>query len=89
MISATVAFNTAVTAATAAVIGYVDYVVDSVAVRVIGGDALRIAEAVRRRRVDDALDDHRILRARVVRHRRRPPSLSEQRGDGGWRQNPT
>jgi putative hydrolase len=44
-------------AATAAVIGYVDYVVDSVAVRVIGGDALRIAEAVRRRRVEVSPDD--------------------------------
>ena len=39
-------------AAVAAVVGYVDYLVDSVAVRVIGGDALRIAEAVRRRRVE-------------------------------------
>ncbi|MFZ4718124.1 MAG: zinc-dependent metalloprotease [Ilumatobacteraceae bacterium] len=44
-------------AATAAVVGYVDYLVDSVAVRVIGGDALRIAEAVRRRRVETAPDD--------------------------------
>jgi putative hydrolase len=44
-------------AATAAVIGYVDYVVDSVAVRVIGGDALKIAEAVRRRRVEVSPDD--------------------------------
>jgi putative hydrolase len=44
-------------AATAAVVGYVDYLVDSVAVRVIGGDALRIAEAVRRRRVEVAPDD--------------------------------
>src|SRR6478736_1133695 len=35
-------------AAAAAVVGYVDYVVDGVSVRVIGGDALRIAEAVRR-----------------------------------------
>ncbi|MEI8240607.1 MAG: zinc-dependent metalloprotease [Actinomycetota bacterium] len=44
-------------AAVAAVIGYVDYMVDSVAVRVIGGDALRIAEAVRRRRVETSPDD--------------------------------
>ena len=44
-------------AAAAAVIGYVDYMVDGVAVRVIGGDALRIAEAVRRRRVDHSADD--------------------------------
>lgn len=44
-------------AAIAAVVGYVDYLVDSVAVRVIGGDALRIAEAVRRRRVEVTPDD--------------------------------
>lgn len=44
-------------AAVAAVVGYVDYLVDSVAVRVIGGDALRIAEAVRRRRVEAGPDD--------------------------------
>ena len=44
-------------AAAAAVIGYVDYMVDGVSVRVIGGDALRIAEAVRRRRVDHSADD--------------------------------
>ncbi len=44
-------------AAAAAVIGYVDYMVDGVSVRVIGGDALRIAEAVRRRRVDHNADD--------------------------------
>lgn len=51
-------------AATAAVVGYVDYLVDSVAVRVIGGDALRIAEAVRRRRVESGADEmfvHRLL----------------------------
>ncbi|CAB4836214.1 unannotated protein [freshwater metagenome] len=34
-----------------------DYLVDSVAIRVIGGDALRIAEAVRRRRVEASPDD--------------------------------
>ena len=44
-------------AAAAAIIGYVDYMVDGVSVRVIGGDALRIAEAVRRRRVDHGADD--------------------------------
>ena len=47
----------ALDAAVAAVVGYVDYMVDSVAVRVIGGDALRIAEAVRRRRVESSPDD--------------------------------
>ena len=44
-------------AAVAAVVGYIDYTVDSVAVRVVGGDALRIAEAVRRRRVETGPDD--------------------------------
>ena len=44
-------------AAVAAVVGYIDYTVDSVAVRVVGGDALRIAEAVRRRRVETGTDD--------------------------------
>ena len=36
----------------AVVVGYTDWVVDAVAVRVVGGDALRIAEAVRRQRVE-------------------------------------
>jgi putative hydrolase len=43
--------------AVAAVVGYVDYMVDAVAVRVIGGNALRIAEAVRRRRVEATAED--------------------------------
>lgn len=36
----------------AVVVGYTDWVVDAVAVRVVGGDALRIAEAVRHQRVE-------------------------------------
>jgi putative hydrolase len=44
-------------AAVAAVVGYTDWVVDAVAVRLIGGEALRIAEAVRRQRVDATPDD--------------------------------
>lgn len=44
-------------AATAAVLGYVDYMVDAVAARLIGGDALRIAEAIRRRRVEATAED--------------------------------
>jgi len=44
-------------AAMAAVIGYVDYVVDSVTTRLIGGDARRISEAVRRRRIETSPDD--------------------------------
>lgn len=39
-------------AAVAAVVGYTDWVVDAVAVRVVGGEALRIAEAVRRHRAE-------------------------------------
>ena len=58
-------------AAAAVVIGYVDYMVDGVSVRVIGGDALRIAEAVRRRRVDHSADDlyiERLLGLRLTHH---------------------
>jgi putative hydrolase len=44
-------------AAVAAVVGYTDWVVDAVAVRVIGGEALRIAEAVRRQRGGATSDD--------------------------------
>jgi putative hydrolase len=44
-------------AAVAAVVGYVDYMVDSVAARLIGGDSLRIAEAVRRRRIEATAED--------------------------------
>ena len=41
----------------AVVVGYIDWVVDAVAVRLVGGNALRIAEAVRRRRVETTADD--------------------------------
>lgn len=44
-------------AAVATAIGVIDWVVDAVAVRVIGGDALQIAEAVRRRRAETSPDD--------------------------------
>jgi len=44
-------------AAVAAVVGYTDWVVDAVAVRVVGGEALRIAEAVRRRRTETSSED--------------------------------
>ncbi len=43
-------------AALAAVVGYVDYVVDTIASRLIGGDAARISEAVRRRRIETSPD---------------------------------
>ena len=55
-------------AAVAAVVGYTDWVVDAVAVRVIGGEALRIAEAVRRQRAETSADDvfvERLLGIRV------------------------
>ncbi len=41
----------------AVVVGYTDWIVDAVAVRVVGGNALRIAEAVRRRRVETSVND--------------------------------
>ena len=44
-------------AAMAAIIGYVDHVVDTVTTRLIGGDAGRISEAVRRRRIETSPDD--------------------------------
>jgi putative hydrolase len=44
-------------AAVAAVVGYTDWVVDAVAVRVVGGEALRIAEAVRRQRAATSDED--------------------------------
>ena len=44
-------------AAVAAVVGYTDWVVDAVAVRVVGGEALRIAEAVRRQRAGATSED--------------------------------
>jgi len=44
-------------AAVTAVVGYVDWMVDAVAVRLIGGEALTVAEAVRRRRLEASPDD--------------------------------
>jgi putative hydrolase len=58
-------------AAVAVTIGVIDWVVDAVAVRVIGGEALRIAEAVRRRRADASPDDlfvERLLGIRLGAH---------------------
>lgn len=52
-----VALQPVLDAAIAAVIGYVDYIVDGVTARLIGGDALRVAEAVRRRRVEVSPED--------------------------------
>ena len=44
-------------AAVATAIGVIDWVVDAVAVRLIGGSALQIAEAARRRRAETSPDD--------------------------------
>ncbi len=63
-----VAMQPRLDAAVATVVGYTDWVVDAVAVRVIGGNALRIAEAVRRRRVETSSDDvfvERLLGIRI------------------------
>ena len=54
---AQVAMQPQLDAAMAAVIGFVDHVVDTVATRLIGGDARRISEAVRRRRIETSPDD--------------------------------
>jgi putative hydrolase len=58
----------ALDAAVAMVIGCIDWVVDAVAVRIIGGDALQIAESIRSRRIDPSPDDvfvERLLGIRV------------------------
>ena len=54
-------------AAVAAVVGYTDWVVDAVAVRVVGGEALRIAEAVRRQRSGSTPDDQFVERLLGIR----------------------
>ncbi len=57
-------------AALAAVVGYIDHVVDQIAFRLIGGDAARISEAVRRRRIETSPDDifvERLLGLRLTR----------------------
>lgn len=56
-------------AAFGAVLGLVDYYADAVAVRLIGGTAMQIAEAIRRRRVESSPDDvyvHRLLGLHVT-----------------------
>lgn len=49
-------------AAIAGIIGYVDSLVDSAAVRLVGGESLRIAEAVRRRRIEQSPHDQFVER---------------------------
>jgi hypothetical protein len=52
-----VALEPELDAAVAVTIGVIDWVVDAVAVRIIGGNSLQIAEAVRRRRAEASPDD--------------------------------
>ena len=52
-----IALEPALDAAVAVTIGVIDWVVDAVSVRTIGGNALQIAEAVRRRRAEASPDD--------------------------------
>ena len=54
-------------AAVAAVVGYTDWLVDAVAVRVVGGEALRIAEAVRRQRASASAEDTFVERLLGIR----------------------
>lgn len=51
----------------AVVVGYTDWIVDAVAVRLVGGNALRIAEAVRRRRLETSSSDAFIERLLGIR----------------------
>jgi putative hydrolase len=49
-------------AAIAGIVGYVDSLVDSAAVRLVGGESLRIAEATRRRRIEQSPHDQFVER---------------------------
>jgi putative hydrolase len=75
----------------AVVVGYTDWIVDAVAVRVVGGNALRIAEAVRRRRVESTASDtfvEQLLGIRlgddqVARGKRFVQGVVDRAGDAG------
>jgi uncharacterized protein (DUF2342 family) len=54
-------------AAVAVTIGVIDWTVDAVAVRLIGGSALQIAEAARRRRAETSPDDMFVERLLGIR----------------------
>ena len=77
----------------AVVVGYTDWIVDAVAVRVVGGNALRIAEAVRRRRVETTASDSfveqllgiRLGEAQVARGKAFVQGVVDRAGDGGLR----
>jgi putative hydrolase len=75
----------------AVVVGYTDWLVDAVAVRVVGGDALRIAEAVRRQRVETSASDTfveqllgiRIGETQVARGKSFVQGVVDRAGDDG------
>jgi putative hydrolase len=75
----------------AVVVGYTDWIVDAVAVRIVGGNALRIAEAVRRRRVETTASDtfvEQLLGIRlgddqVARGKQFVQGVVDRAGDGG------
>ena len=75
------------------VVGYTDWVVDAVAVRVVGGNALRIAEAVRRRRVESTASDTfveqllgiRLGETQVARGKAFVQGIVDRAGDDGLR----
>ena len=77
----------------AVVVGYTDWIVDAVAVRVVGGNALRIAEAVRRRRVETTASDTfveqllgiRLGEAQVARGKAFVQGVVDRAGDDGLR----
>jgi putative hydrolase len=77
----------------AVVVGYTDWVVDAVAVRVVGGNALRVAEAVRRRRVEATASDQfveqllgiRLGDAQVARGKAFVQGIVDRAGDDGLR----
>ncbi len=90
---AQVALRPRLDALIAVVVGYTDWVVDAVAVRVVGGNALRIAEAVRRRRVETTSSDSfvesllgiRLGDAQVARGKAFVQGVVDRRGDDALR----
>ena len=75
----------------AVVVGYTDWVVDAVAVRLVGGEALRIAEAVRRQRAETSATDTfveqllgvRVGAAQVARGKAFVQGVVDRAGDAG------
>lgn len=85
------ALRPALDAGVAMVLGFTDWVVDAVAVRLVGGDALAIADAVRRQHRetggDDAFVDRllgvRVGREQVERGKAFVQGIIDRRGDSG------